>query len=201
LEASTDCEILQIPTGTVTRAAGDIHPFGNPHYWLDPLNGKIIAQSIARRFSELDPANGDFYQTNLDNFTSQLAEKQKQWESLIEPYQGTKIVTYHNSWPNFAKSFGLNVINYLEPKPGIPPSPSHLFKLVNQMKEENCKIIMVETYFDTKTPESVGKKTGAKVIVLPSSVGGTPEVADYFSLFEVNLNNLVKTIKAAGMSN
>lgn len=195
LEASTDCEILEKPTGQLTRAGGDIHPFGNPHFWLDPNNGKIMAQNIAQRLSELDPANANFYQTNLDNFVSKLAEKQKQWEGLIEPYRGTKIVTYHNSWPNFAKYFGLDVIGYVEPKPGIPPSPSHIFKLVNQMKEENCKVILMEPYFDIKTPESIARRSGANVAVVPPSVGGEKEISDYFSLFDYAINLLIKTFK------
>jgi len=195
LEASTDCEILEKPTGQLTRAGGDIHPFGNPHFWLDPNNGKIMAQNIAQRLSELDPANANFYQSNLDIFVSKLAEKQKQWEGLIEPYRGTKIVTYHNSWPNFAKYFGLDVIGYVEPKPGIPPSPSHIFKLVNQMKEENCKVILMEPYFDIKTPESIARRSGANVAVVPPSVGGEKEISDYFSLFDYAINLLIKTFK------
>lgn len=200
LEASSNCEILEKPTGQLTRAGGDIHPFGNPHFWLDPNNGKIMAQNIAQRFSELDPANANFYQSSLDNFVKRLADKQKEWEGLIEPYRGTKIVTYHNSWPNFAKYFGLQVIGYVEPKPGIPPSPSHIFKLVNQMKEENCKIILMEPYFDIKTPQSIAQKAGAKVVVLPPSVGGVKEITDYFTLFDYDLNLLIKTFKEVGIA-
>ncbi|EQB62529.1 MAG: hypothetical protein RBG1_1C00001G0108 [candidate division Zixibacteria bacterium RBG-1] len=200
LDASTNCEILEKRAGQVTRAAGDIHPFGNPHFWLDPNNGKIIAQNIARRLSELDPANTSFYQTNLDNFVSKLAEKQKQWEGLIEPYRGTKIVTYHNSWPNFAKYFGLEVIGYVEPKPGIPPSPSHTLKLIQLMKSNDVKIILMEPYFDIKTPQSIAQKAQAKVVVLPPSVGGEKEITDYFSLFDYDLNLLIKTFIEVGIA-
>ena len=200
LEASSNCEILEKPTGQLTRAGGDIHPFGNPHFWLDPNNGKIMAQNIAQRLSELDPANANFYQSNLDLFVKRLADKQKEWEGLVEPYRGTKIVTYHNSWPNFCKYFGLEVIGYVEPKPGIPPSPSHIFKLVNQMKEENCRIILMEPYFDIKTPKSIAEKTGAKVAVLPPSVGGEKEITDYFTLFDYDLNLLIKTFNEVGIT-
>ena len=200
LEASSNCEILEKPTGQLTRAGGDIHPFGNPHFWLDPNNGKIMAQNIARRLSELDPANSNFYQSNLDLFVKRLADKQKEWEGLIEPYRGTKIVTYHNSWPNFAKYFGLEIIGYVEPKPGIPPSPSHIFKLVNQMKEENCKVILMEPYFDVKTPESIARKTGANLAVVPPTVGGVKEITDYFGLFDYAVEVLIKVFKETQVS-
>ncbi|OGC74447.1 MAG: hypothetical protein A2145_05830 [candidate division Zixibacteria bacterium RBG_16_40_9] len=195
LEVASGCNILEKPTGQISRAAGDIHPFGNPHFWLDPNNGKIMAQSITNKLSELDPANTNFFQSNLDNFVKRLAEKQKEWENLITPYRGTKIVTYHNSWPNFAKYFGLEVIGYVEPKPGIPPSPSHTLELIQLMKSLNVKIILMEPYFDVKTPKSIADKTGAKVVVLPPSVGGEKEISDYFSLFDYDLKLLIQAFK------
>ncbi len=195
LEVANGCEILEKPAGPVTRAAGDIHPFGNPHFWLDPDNGKAIAKNIAIKLSELDPANNSFYQSNLDNFVKRLAEKEKDWENLIAPYRGTKIVTYHNSWPNFAKYFGLEVIGYVEPKPGIPPSPAHTLELIQLMKSNNIKIILMEPYFDVKTPKSIADKTRAKVVVLPPSVGGEKEISDYFSLFDYDLKLLIQAFK------
>ncbi len=200
LEVANGCNILEKPTGQVTRAAGDIHPFGNPHFWLAPNNGRIIAQNIADKLSELDPANSSFYQSNLDNFVKQLAEKEKEWENLIAPYRGTKIVTYHNSWPNFAKYFGLDVIGYVEPKPGIPPSPSHTLELIQLMKSNNVKIILMEPYFDIKTPKSIADKTGAKVVVLPPSVGGEKEISDYFSLFDYDLKLLIQAFKETSVT-
>lgn len=200
LEVASGCEILEKPAGQVTRAAGDIHPFGNPHFWLDPNNGKVIAQNIANKLSELDPANNSFYQSNLNNFVKRLTEKEKNWENLIAPYRGTKIVTYHNSWPNFCKYFGLEVIGYVEPKPGIPPSPSHTLELIQLMKENNVKIILMEPYFDIKTPQSIAQKAQAKVVVLPPSVGGVKEITDYFTLFDYDLNLLIKTFKEVGIA-
>lgn len=199
-EAVSGCDILEKQIGQITRAKGDIHPFGNPHYWLDPNNGKIIAQNIAKKLSELDPQNNDAYQTNLDNFINKLTEKQKEWDNLIAPYKETKIVTYHNSWPNFAKYFGLEVIGYVEPKPGIPPSPAHIIELIQFMKSNNVKIILMEPYFDIKTPKSIAEKSGAKLMVLPPSVGGEKEITDYFSLFDYDLNLLIKTFKEVGIA-
>lgn len=195
LEASLNCEILEKPTTQVTRAGGDIHPFGNPHFWLDPANGRIMAQNIASKLSELDPPNAKFYLKNLEEFQNELSQKQKEWENLLAPYRGTKIVTYHNSWPNFAERFGLNIIGYVEPKPGIPPSPAHILDLINLMKSENCKIILMEPYFDIKTPKSIADKTGAQLVVMPPSVGGEKPITDYFSLFDYGLKLLVSTFK------
>jgi zinc/manganese transport system substrate-binding protein len=107
-------------------------------------------------------------------------------------------VTYHRSWPNFADRFGLDVVGYVEPRPGIPPSPGHTIDLITEMKRQNVKILFVEPYFDLKTPNSIGRETGAKVLVMPPSVGGVKEVTDYFKLFDYDLDLLVKAIKETG---
>ena len=116
----------------------------------------------------------------------------------MAPYKGLKIVTYHRSWPNFAKEFGLDVIGYVEPKPGIPPSPAHTLDLMQEMKRQGIKIILVEPYFDVKTPSAIARDTGAEVLVLPPSVGGTKEVSDYIKLFDYDINLLVAAIKRTG---
>jgi len=116
----------------------------------------------------------------------------------MAPYKGVKVVTYHRSWPNFTGSFGLDVMGYVEPKPGIPPSPSHTLALMQEMKRQNVKLIMIEPYFDSKTPNAIARETGAQVIVPAPSVGGAKDVTDYFKLFDYNINLVVNAIKQTG---
>ena len=196
LDASQFAEILEIPSGTVTRAMGDVHPLGNPHYWLDPDNGRRVARGIAGKLGELDPADSAYFQQKLQDFEQRLAAAEQKWDAQMKPYRGHKVVTYHNSLPNFAKHFGLDVIGYVEPRPGIPPTPSHTIELIGLMKRENCKIIMVEPYFDLKTPNSIAEQTGAKVVQYLPSVGGEKDVTNYFQLFDYDINLLIKSIQA-----
>jgi zinc/manganese transport system substrate-binding protein len=198
LDPSTSARILEIPTGTITRAMGDVHALGNPHYWLDPENGRRIATAIKDRLSQMDAANAAYYAQREADFGRRLGEAQQRWKAQMAAYKGLKVVTYHRSWTNFAEAFGLDVVNYVEPKPGIPPTPQHTLNLINAMKAQNVKIILVEPYFDTKTPNAVASKTGAKVLVLTPSVGGVPQASDYFKLFDTNIAKLIDAIKAAG---
>ena len=199
LDASQSAHILEIPTGQITRAMGDVHPAGNPHYWLEPGNGRLIAQAIQKKLSELDPADTAYFASRYADFDGRLAAAEKRWDAAMAPYKGAKIVTYHRSWPNFADRFGLNVIGYVEPKPGIPPSPSHTLDLIQEMKRQNVKIILVEPYFDLKTPNSVARETGAQVVVLAPSVGAEKEIVDYLKLFDYDVDKLVAAFKAAGV--
>jgi zinc/manganese transport system substrate-binding protein len=198
LDASLQAEILEVPTGQITRAMGDVHPLGNPHYWLDPENGKRIAKEIADKLSEIRPNDRAYFQQQLSSFTSRLDEAEKRWLSMMAPYKGTKMVTYHRSFPNFAKRFNLDIIGYVEPRPGIPPTPQHTLDLINEMKRQNVKLVLVEPYFDLKTPNSIGRETGAEVLVMPPSVGGVKEVTDFFKLFDYDINLLINAIKKVG---
>jgi zinc/manganese transport system substrate-binding protein len=195
LDDSNGVEILDRPTGAVNRSMGDVHPMGNPHYWLDPANAIRIAIQVQRKLAELDPANAAFYAQRLDAFKVKIAAADTRWKAALAPYRGAKIVTYHNSWPNFARRYGLDVAGYVEPKPGVPPSPSHTFELINLMKQQKIKVILMEPYFDRKTPDSVAAATGARVVVAYPSVGGRPELTDYVKLFDYNVNELVKALK------
>jgi zinc/manganese transport system substrate-binding protein len=197
LDASSNVKILEIPTGQITRAMGDVHPAGNPHYWLDPGNGRKIAGAIRDKFSELSPADKAYFAQRYSDFDKRLADAEKRWDAAMAPYKGTKIVTYHRSWPNFVERFGLDVIGYVEPKPGIPPSPSHTLELIDEMKKQNVKLILVEPYFDLKTPQSIANQVGGKVLVLAPSVGGTKEATDYITLFDYDVNTLAAALKAA----
>ena len=198
LDASQNVKILDIPTGQITRAMGDVHPQGNPHYWLDPANGRRIAQNVQVRLSQLAPNDTQYFTQRAAEFDKKLAEAEKRWKAALASIKGTKIVTYHRSWSNFADAFGLDVVGYVEPKPGIPPSPSHTLDLIQEMKRQNIKIILVEPYFDLKTPNSISRETGAKVLVMPPSVGGVKGTEDYFSLFDYDVKLLVDAIRETG---
>ena len=195
LEAAQFAGILEIPTGPVSRAQGDVHPLGNPHFWLDPENGRRIARGIAQKFSQMQPGDAAYFAERFADFDRRLAEAEKRWEEIVKPYRGRQVVTYHRSWPNFAKRFGLEVVGYVEPRPGIPPSPGHIFELIQMMKRQQVHLILVEPYFDLRTPSSVARETSGRVVVLLPSVGGEKEVSDYFKLFDYNLNLLVKAFQ------
>jgi len=194
-DASSTAHILEIPTGPVSRAMGDVHPLGNPHYWLDPGNGRRIAQAIQEKLARLSPPDAPYFAARYADFDSRLREAEKRWDAAMAPYKGTKIVTYHRSWPNFCERFSLEVIGYVEPRPGIPPSPSHTIELIQEMKRQQVKVLLVEPYFDSKTPESIGRETGAKVLVLPPSVGGEKEITTYIGLFDYDIKKLVDALK------
>ncbi len=197
LDASLTVKILEIPNGQVTRAMGDVHPQGNPHYWLEPGNGRRIALAIKERLNQLDPANKATFDVRYAAFDARLAAAEKRWDAMMAPYKGTKIVTYHRSWPNFMERFGLNVMGYVEPKPGIPPSPSHTIELINDMKAQGVKLIVVEPYFDVKTPLAIANQVGGAVLVLASSVGGTKEATDYITVFDYDVSMLAAALKKA----
>ena len=195
LDASVGTDILQRPTTQVTRAMGDVHPYGNPHYWTDPENGRVVARAIAARLSQLDPADSAVFQKNLAAFEARLTQKEAEWRTKMAPYAGTRIVTFHDSWPNFAKAFKLNIVGHVEPKPGIPPSPSHTLEIINLIQAQKVPAILVEPYFDRKTPDYIAAKTGAAVVIFYPSVGGTPAVGDYFTLFDTNINAFIAAAK------
>ena len=197
LDASRFARILEIPTGQVTRAEGDVHPLGNPHYWLDPENGLRIAKGIETQISEMRPADADYFAQRYTAFEQRLKQADQQWLAEMKPYAGRKIVTYHRSWPNFADHFHLDVAGYVEPRPGIPPSPQHTVELIQLMKRDGVKVIVVEPYFDLKTPNSIARETGGQVLVLMPSVGGEKEITDYFKLFDYNIAKLKQAFDTA----
>jgi ABC-type Zn uptake system ZnuABC Zn-binding protein ZnuA len=196
LDLSRGVEILDRPQGDVNRSMGDVHPLGNPHYWLDPANAVRIAIQVEKKLEEMQPADAAFFQARLNAFKSKMNDADKRWRAALAPYKGAKIITYHNSWPNFMRRYGLDVINYVEPKPGVPPSPSHTFELINLMKQQSVKVIAMEPYFDHKTPQSIADRTGAHLVVLYPSVGGAKSgTDDYFALMDTNVGNLAKALK------
>ena len=195
LDASLNVKILELPTGEITRAMGDVHPLGNPHYWLEPGNGRRIAQAIRDKLSQVSSGNASYFAQRYSDFDTRLAAGEKRWDATMAPYKGTKLVTFHRSWPNFMERWGLDVIGYVEPKPGIPPTPQHTIEVIDEMKRQGAKLIIVEPYFDLKTPQAIANQVGGKVLVLAPSVGGAKEATDYVQLFEYDVNQLVTALK------
>jgi zinc/manganese transport system substrate-binding protein len=192
LDVSEGVGLLEVPTTTkVDRSMGDVHPMGNPHYWLDPENVKIMAYNIANRLSELSPDDAAYFQKNLAAFNKKMDEKMAEWNKKMEPYKGSKIAIYHRSWPYFVDRFGLDVACELEPKPGIPPSPGHLKEVIDIMKRDKVGVILMEVFYDEKSAQFVANHTGAKVVIVPNSVGGTKEARDYFSLMDTIVDRLL----------
>ena len=190
VDCSKDIPVLEKPTQQVTAAMGDVHPLGNPHYWLDPANGVIIADNILEGLTTVDPQNTDTYKKNHDAFVEKLKAKIAEWKSTAAKLQGLEIITYHASWPYFANAFGIKVSGFVEPKPGIEPSPSHTTEIIDLVKKRNIKMICMEPYFSDRAPNTIARETGAKVVVLPPSVGGAPGTDDYISLFDTLLKIL-----------
>jgi len=195
-DCSKGINVLEKPGGKVDASMGDVHPEGNPHYWLDPGNAEVIAQNIADGLSEVDPGNSTNYSSNLTKFKSELKSKMSEWQLKAAPLKGLEIITFHESWPYFSEAFGLDVIGYIEPKPGIEPTPSHTAELIELVKRKGVKIIAKEPYFSDRSPNVIAKATGARVINLPPSVGGETEARDYFSLIDTIIGRLI-----AGMEN
>ncbi|MBI1824467.1 MAG: zinc ABC transporter substrate-binding protein [Nitrospirae bacterium] len=194
VEAYRGIHLLEIPTSQVDRSLGDIHPFGNPHYWLDPENGKKIAKNIAEGLTRIAPSQRTFFDKNLDAFDRRLDQKILEWDLAMAPYRGTKVVTYHRSWSYFVNHFGLKVVGEVEPLPGIPPSPSSLAKLADVMIKEDVKVILMEPFYPDNGPEFIARKTGAKVVILPASVGGKDEIKSYADLFEFDVRKVIEIL-------
>lgn len=182
--ASMGVALLQIPTRPVDRSEGDVHPLGNPHYMLDPENGKVVGEEIAAALCRLDPGSCDRYRENQRVFHQRLGQKIAEWTKQMAPFRGAKIITYHDSWPYFAERFGLNVVGHIEPKPGIPPSTAHLKNLIGIVQQEEVRVILMEPFYNDQAPRLVAEKTEAKVAVLPPSVAPEMGIHDYLQLFD-----------------
>lgn len=189
LDASTGLNILEISTGRIDRSMGDVHPSGNPHYWLNPENGVVIAKRIAARLALLDPEHAAHYAANAAQFEHTMAQKIAHWEKQLAPMQG-KAIAYHKSFTYFADWAGIDVRGYIEPKPGIPPSPGHILSLIDLMQRESISLIMAENYYDPKASRGLAEKTGARLLILASSVNGDASITDYAGLFDYLIAHL-----------
>ncbi len=197
VDCSESVDVLEKPTGKVDASMGDVHPQGNPHYWLNPANGLIMAKNIARGLVQVDPGNANDYDAALKRFESELQSRIEGWQKKADALKGMEIVTYHNSWPYFCQAFGIKVAGFVEPKPGIEPTASHIAEVINVMKTRGVKIIGKEPYFSDKAPKVIAASTGARIVNLPPSVGGVEGTDTYFSLFDTLLSVLIAAARSA----
>jgi zinc/manganese transport system substrate-binding protein len=183
VDCSEGIKVLEKPTGKVDASMGDVHPSGNPHYWLDPQNGIIIARNIAAALQKADPTNSAYYESRVEQFGKECLDKMKKWKSDIKPLVGAHIITYHSSWAYFSEAFGFAVVAKVEPFPGIPPTGNHLAELVDLIKKQNVVFILQEPYFSDDAPKFLKRQTGIKVFTYsPSCLDVTP--SSYLGHFE-----------------
>jgi len=194
VDASIGVQLMQVPS-SINRGEGDIHIFGNPHYWLDPMNGKHIARNICDGLERISPENKALFEANLKTFNETIDQKMKTWSSMMAKYKGTKVIAYHNEWCYFENRFGLQIVDFLEPKPGIPPTPSQLVKIIGEVKNNAIKVIISSPYFTTSSSDVVAKQTGAKVLTLATSVGAFDSIKNYYDVFDYNINQLISVLK------
>jgi zinc/manganese transport system substrate-binding protein len=197
VDASKAIRILDTPQGNVDRSMGDVHPLGNPHYWLDPENGRRIARMLKAKFAQLDPKNEDTYERNEKAFEARLNAAEKGWAADLATIRGKPVVAWHTSWRYFAEYNGMNIVAFVEPKPGVPPSPSHLYTVIQTVKKTGAKVIVMEPFYDRKVADLIAKQTGATVLILPPSVGGLrgAPVNDYISLMKYDVARLAAAVK------
>jgi zinc/manganese transport system substrate-binding protein len=181
--ASQGVQLLDIPLAA-DRSQGDTHVAGNPHFMLDPLNSRIVAAHIARVFTAVDPGGAALYKANLDRFNATLTAKMKEWTAILAPYAGRQIVTYHPTWRYFGRRFGLKADTFLEPKPGIPPSPPHLAKVMQKMKNEKIRVLLVEPYQPRKTADAVVSRTNGVLVQVAQFPGALPGTSTYITLID-----------------
>lgn len=191
VDASANIRMLEVPTN-VSRAQGDVHPSGNPHYWLSPANGATIAETLRDAFTAVMPSRASAFAARCADFETRLQAKRSEWLARAKAMglNGAPVVTYHRSWPYFAAEFGCDVIDFVEPRPGVPPTPSHIQALEELISSKGVKLLIVEPYFDVKLPEKVARETGAKLVILPSSVGARKGIEAYFDLFDAQMSDL-----------
>ena len=187
--ASEGVKMLEVPT-SFDRSKGDVHSLGNPHFMIDPVTVRIIARNIAGHFAQIDPKNAATYNGNLSRFNTKLVAKYADWQKQLAPYRGARIVTYHKDFVYLAQRFGLTIVDELEPKPGIAPSPAHLAQVIGKMKSSNAKVILVQPFQNRKTAETVARQTGATVLDISQQPGAVPNTTTYFDL----MDNIVKTL-------
>lgn len=194
LDASTGIHALDVPDH-VDRSMGHIHASGNPHYWLDPLKMKIAAKNVSARLSSLYPEHQTYFERNLMEFDRKIDDKMREWNLILVPFKGERLITYHESWSYFAERFGFEIVAELEPQPGVPPSPSHLKEVINVVTNESVKIILMENFYNRDAARFVAEKTGIKAVTVPLSVDGDKAASNYFQLIDLIVNQVAQGFK------
>ena len=197
LDLSAGIQLLEVPAGTVSRAEGDIHLFGNPHYWMDPRNGIRISQTILQKLCSLDPTHAEAYTKNQATFESKLQTKIQEWSTLVAPYRGQKLIGYHNEWIYLMQFTGLVMDQFLEPKPGIPPSPGHISELIAYAQKEHIRAIIQPTYYGAEAAQEVAEKSNSQVLSICQNVKETSDVPDYISLIDFDIKKIFEALKHA----
>ena len=198
LDASTAITPIEVPRGQIDRSQGDVHPLGNPHYWLDPENARLIANAIAQKLSTLDPDGASLYQQNFRTFDQRMAQAIQRWNQSMASYRGTKVVSYHRTFDYFLDRFGLIAMGFIEERPGVPPAAAHVARLIRQVQNEGVRVIFHESYFDRAASDLVSRRSGAQVLVMPTSVGGTSKVTNYEQLIDHLVDSFVSAMKNTG---
>lgn len=195
LTAASAVVVMEIPTGPVDRSLGDLHPAGNPHFLTDPRRAGKVAAAMAAKLAELDPVGAAAYRANLAAFQKRLSEAEARWTAELAPLKGHKVVTRHRTLTYFLDWSGLALAGVLEPKPGVPPPPSHLAELVGVVKREGVKAVLVENYYDPKSGEVVARLGGARLVLIPGDVGGVPGARDYLSYMDGLLRLVTQALR------
>ena len=182
--------MLEKPVGTVSRAEGDIHPLGNPHYYADPKALEVVANHLAEVFSQLDPPNAAEYAANAKIFGERMEASLAKWEKEMAPYKGAPVVTYHKNFVYFADRFGLKLFGTVEPKPGIPPNPHYISELVEAMKKAGVKVVLYQPYYNADASNQVAKRAGGVAVEIATEAGGMPGTNDVFSKFDVLVSSM-----------
>jgi zinc/manganese transport system substrate-binding protein len=190
IDLSENISKKEVPTSKVDASQGDVHPYGNPHYWLDPENAKIMAQEIYNALTDFSSQDAAYFKKNLDNINKQIDSNMKTWTDKLSDISQKNIITFHKSWIYFTDRFGLNVVGNVEPKPGIPPTPSHDAELIQQIKKAKIKIILMENYYSDSAPNQIAESTGIKVVKVPNSVYGIESVTTYIKLIDYIVNQV-----------
>lgn len=195
VNCSEGLHVLEKPTGQVNMSMGDVHPYGNPHYQMDPESGKVMASNIEGALEQVDPDDAATFAANLKKFDAEIDAKMKVWTKEMAPVRGANFFDYHQEFTYFAHRFGLHIVGTVEPKPGVPPTPSHTLDLIRIAKHEHVRATIVEQWFNTSVPAMIKRETGVPYVVIPTSVGGYPQIKTYFDLFDYVIPRIVAALK------
>jgi zinc/manganese transport system substrate-binding protein len=194
VDLSKRIDKLEVPA-KLDASQGDVHRYGNPHYWLDPRNIRIVVEDIIAALARVSPGDEAFFRANGEAYLKKLDAKIAQWSAMMKPFAGTKVITFHKSWTYFASWLGLTIADQVEPKPGIVPSPQHTAELMALIRQAGIKVIIVEPFYDASAPDQIARSTGSKVVRLATSVGGAGGTQDYMSLMDYNITTLAGALR------
>ena len=195
MDMSRYIKVLDVPRGNVDRSMGDVHPMGNPHYWLDPENARRLARAFRDKFAELDQGNADYYARNEQTFNARLTAAERDWAPLLAQIKGKPVIAYHTSWSYLAAYTGMRIVAFMEPKPGVPPAPSHVFNVIKTARATGAKVVIQEPFYERKMSDLVAAQIEGKVLILPPSDGGVRKFNDYIALMKYDIEQLASALR------